>query len=183
MVAHACSVAVRLLADRVGLTKGLSAALIRRAFRPVHDRGRVLVDWRCCCPMAGRRSPTLTCLRHQRQVLGPVASAPTVWRTLDELTLAAVRRVEKTRAKVRRHVWAQLSAGGGLPPSRVGGTDLGETVVLDVDATLGTVHSEKEAAAPTFKGGFGYHPVRREALLIRAEVRGHRRRPCRSRAV
>ena len=31
-----------------------------------------------------------------------------------------------------------------------------------------------------------YHagdPVRREALLIRAEVRDHRRRPCRSRAV
>ena len=25
-------------------------------------------------------------LRHQRQVLGPVASAPTVWRTLDEMT-------------------------------------------------------------------------------------------------
>ena len=32
-------------------------------------------------------------------------------------------------------------------------------MVLDVDATLVTSHSEKEHAAPTFKGGFGYHPL------------------------
>ncbi len=32
-------------------------------------------------------------------------------------------------------------------------------MVLDVDATLVTTHSEKERAAPTFKGGFGYHPL------------------------
>ena len=82
-----------------------------------------------------------------------------MWRALDELTPAALRRVEKARARVRRHVWAQLAAGGGLPASRVAGTDLGETVVLDVDATLVTVHSEKESAAATFKGGFGYHPI------------------------
>ena len=44
VVAHAGSVATRLLADRVGLTEALSAALVRRSFRPVHDRGRVQVD-------------------------------------------------------------------------------------------------------------------------------------------
>ena len=32
-------------------------------------------------------------------------------------------------------------------------------MVLDVDVTLVTTHSEKERAAPTFKGGFGYHPL------------------------
>ena len=78
---------------------------------------------------------------------------------LDELTPAALRRIERARARVRRQVWAQLAAGGGFPVSRVADTDLGETVVLDVDATLVTVHSEKEAAAATFKGGFGYHPI------------------------
>ena len=83
-----------------------------------------------------------------------------MWRTLDGLTPAAMKRVEKARAKVRRHVWAQFaSSRGGLPPSKVAGTDLGETVVLDVDATLVTAHSEKESAAATFKGGFGYHPI------------------------
>jgi hypothetical protein len=48
---------------------------------------------------------------------------------------------------------------------------------LDIDATLIEVHSEKEQASPHFKGGFGMHPVRREALTIRAEVKDHRRRP------
>jgi len=32
---------------------------------------------------------------------------------------------------------------------------LSGVVVLDVDATLVTSHSEKEHAEPTFKGGFG----------------------------
>jgi hypothetical protein len=39
VVAHAGGVAVRLLADRVGLTQALSLALARRSFTPVHDRG------------------------------------------------------------------------------------------------------------------------------------------------
>ena len=159
VVAHAGSVAVRLLADRVGLTDCLSRALTRRSFRPVHDRGRVLVDLAVLLADGGEAIADIDVLRHQRQVLGPVASAPTVWRTLDELTPAAMKRVERARAKVRRHVWAQLAAGAGVPTSKVAGTDLGETVVLDVDATLVTVHSEKESAAATFKGGFGYHPI------------------------
>jgi hypothetical protein len=80
-------------------------------------------------------------------VLGSVASAPTVWRALDELTPAALKRIEVARAKVRRHVWAQLPR---LPASQVVDADLGGVVVLDVDATLVSAHSEKEHAAPTF---------------------------------
>jgi len=45
------------------------------------------------------------------------------------------------------------------PASKVAGIDLGEVVVLDVDATLVTSHSEKEQAAPTFKRGYGFHPL------------------------
>ena len=30
---------------------------------------------------------------------------------------------------------------------------------IDTDATLITVHSDKEQAAPTFKRGFGFHPL------------------------
>jgi hypothetical protein len=152
VVAHAGSVAVRLLADRAGLTGGLSRALTRRSFRPVHDRGRVLVDLAVLLADGGEAIADIDVLRHQRQVLGPVASAPTVWRALDELTPAAGRRIEKARARVRRHVWALLPTGAGVPASRVAGTDLGETVVLDVDATLVTVHSEK-VIRPGFGGG------------------------------
>ena len=32
-------------------------------------------------------------------------------------------------------------------------------LVIDLDATLVTAHSEKEQAAPTFKRGFGHHPL------------------------
>ncbi len=159
VVAHAGSVATRLLADRVGLTGAVSTALVRRSFRPVHDRGRVLVDLAVLLADGGEAIADIDVLRHQGQVLGPVASAPTVWRALHELTPARMKRVEKARATARRHVWAQLAGRGGLPASRVAGADLGETVVLDVDATLVAVHSEKESAAATFKGGFGYHPI------------------------
>jgi hypothetical protein len=38
-------------------------------------------------------------------------------------------------------------------------TDAGRPLVIDIDAALVTAHSEKEPAAPTFKHGFGFHPL------------------------
>ena len=32
-------------------------------------------------------------------------------------------------------------------------------LVIDLDATLVTAHSEKQDAKPTFKRGFGFHPL------------------------
>ena len=32
-------------------------------------------------------------------------------------------------------------------------------MIVDLDATLVTAHSEKEDAAPTYKRGFGFHPL------------------------
>jgi hypothetical protein len=58
-------------------------------------------------------------------------------------------RVERARARIRRHVWGIFPA---VPVSRVAGVDLGEVIVLDADATLITAHSEKQQAAGTFKG-------------------------------
>jgi hypothetical protein len=37
--------------------------------------------------------------------------------------------------------------------------DAAAPLVIDIDATLVTSHSEKEQAAPTFKRGFGHHPL------------------------
>ena len=157
VVAQAGNVATRLLADRVGLTDALSGALARRGFTPTHDRGRVIVDVAVLIAGGGEAIADIDVLRHQSEVLGSVASAPTVWRALDEVTPAAAKRIDKARARVRAHVWSQLP--GGVPASKVADTDLGEVVVLDVDATLVTAHSEKEGAAVTFKKGFGYHPL------------------------
>ena len=44
VVAHAGSVVLRLLADRIGLTSELSKVMARRNFVPLHDRGQVLAD-------------------------------------------------------------------------------------------------------------------------------------------
>lgn len=159
VVAHAGSVALRLLADRIGLTGELSKAMARRSFVPVHDRGRVLADVAVMLADGGEAIADIDVLRHQRQVLGPVASSPTVWRTLDEVTTGRLKKVQNARARVRRHVWAQLAAGEGIEASKVAGTDLGDVVVLDVDATIVIAHSEKEQASATFKKTFGFHPL------------------------
>ena len=157
VVAHVGSVGFRLLADRTGLTGELSKAMARRSFVAVHDRGRVLVDVAVMIADGGEAIADIDVLRHQAPVLGPVASAPTVWRTLEEVTPGRLKKIATARARARRHVWAQLP--GGLPASKVAGTDLGSTVVLDVDATIVVAHSEKENASPTFKKTFGYHPL------------------------
>jgi hypothetical protein len=156
VVAHAGSVAIKMLAQWTGLTGELSRAVRGQSFRPAHDRGQVLIDVAVRLADGGEAIADIDVLRHQGQVLGSVASAPTVWRALDALTPAALRRIQTARARVRRHVWRQRAAmPEGFPASTVADTDLGEVVVLDVDATLVTAHSEKENAAATFKGGFG----------------------------
>jgi hypothetical protein len=38
-------------------------------------------------------------------------------------------------------------------------TNAASPLIIDLDATLVTAHSEKEQAAPTFKRGYGFHPL------------------------
>ena len=150
VVAHAGAVSVRLLADRVGLTGELSSALTRRGFTAGHDRGRVLVDVATMIAAGGEAIADIDTLRHQAQVLGPVASPSTVWRALAELTPARLRRVEQARARVRRRVWGLLP-DGRPPTATAAGVPLDpDLVVLDVDATL--------AAGPFREGGRDRHP-------------------------
>jgi len=151
-------VAVRLLADRTGLTGALSSSLARRGFTPGHDRGRVLVDLATMVTAGGEAIADIDTLRHQVEVLGPVASPPTAWRALDELTPAALKRIGTARAKTRARVWDLVP--GGVPASTVAGTALpADVIVLDVDATIVPVHSDKQGAASTFKRTYGYHPL------------------------
>ena len=159
VIAHTGSVALRMVAERTGLVKHLSKAMVRRSFVPVHDRGQVVADVAVMIADGGEAISDINVLRHQSQVLGPVASAPTVWRTLDEVTPAKLGKIQTARARTRRHVWSLLEAADGIPASKVADTDLGSVVVLDVDATIVVCHSEKEMAAPTFKKTFGYHPI------------------------
>lgn len=160
VVAHTGSVGLRLLADRVGLTGELSKAMRRRSFTPRHDRGRVLADVAVMIADGGEAIADIEVMRHQSQVLGTVASPATVWRALDEVTPARLKKIQVARARARRHVWKLLDAGGGVPASKVAGASLDPgVVVLDVDATIVVTHSEKEQASATFKKTFGYHPI------------------------
>jgi hypothetical protein len=57
-------------------------------------------------------------------------------------------------------VWGLIAATeAGFPWLSVAGKILAGWVVLDMDATLVTAHSDKEGAAPTWKKGYGFHPL------------------------
>lgn len=160
VVNHAGSAALRLIADRSGLTAGLSRALARRGFEPVHDRGRVLADTAVLIADGGRVLSDLATLRDQAVLYGPVASDPTLWRTLAEIGEPERRKIARGRAATRQHVWSLIAdRHGQIPPSRVADRDLGKTIVIRMDASIVIAHSDKEQAAGTFKGTFGHHPL------------------------
>jgi hypothetical protein len=69
-VARAGSVAVRLLADRTGLTRELGKATARRSFAPVHDRGQVLVDVAVMLADGSEAIGDINVLRHQGRCWG-----------------------------------------------------------------------------------------------------------------
>jgi hypothetical protein len=99
-------------------------------------------------------------LDHHGALFGAPPSDSTVRRALVELDARARVRIAKTRARVRRHVWGLLAAReGGFPWTTVAGRVLAGWVVIDMDATLITAVSDKEGAAPTYKRGYGFHPL------------------------
>jgi Transposase DDE domain group 1 len=160
VINHAGAATLRLLADRTGLTGGLSRALARRRFVPVHDRGRVLADTAVVIADGGRVLSDLAMLRDQGQLYGPVASDPTLWRALDEIGEPQRRKIARARAATREHVWSLIvKRHGRIPPSRVADGDLGRTIVIRMDASLVIAHSDKQLAAGTYKGSWGHHPL------------------------
>jgi hypothetical protein len=142
-------VGARLLCDvatALGLTAGLSNAMApTRERRGGHDRGRLLVDLAVMLADGGKAISDLCALRDQPALFGAVASVPTAWRTLEAIGADALTAIAGARAAARARAWAA-------------GADPG-WYVLDFDATLVHSHSEKEQAAPTYKQGFGFHPL------------------------
>ncbi|WP_437107519.1 IS1380 family transposase [Streptomyces flaveolus] len=160
VVGHAGARLVADLADATGLTAAYSAAL--RPLRPRgtgHDPGRVATGLAVMLADGGEAIADLAVLRDQAGVFGPVASTPTAWRLLADTDEAALASLRTARASAREVAWMQAAeTGEGIPAARAGGREL-PGLVLDLDATLITCHSEKEQAAPAYKGGFGFHPL------------------------
>jgi hypothetical protein len=102
----------------------------------------------------------ITLLAHQEPVFGAAPSDTTVRRTLELADNKTLDRIARVRAKVRAHVWSLIAARpAGFPWLRIAGKLLAGWLVIDLDATLITAYSDKEGAAPTFKKGYGFHPL------------------------
>jgi Transposase DDE domain group 1 len=141
-----------------GLDRGLSGALSPwRPARATHDPGRVLLDVAMAVALGGDCLADVAAVRSQPEVFGTVASDPTVSRVF--ATLAgdvdqAVAAIRQARADARAAVWTRRRPLAGTAGHRRGGQ-----VIVDLDATLVTAHSDKEGAEPTYKRGYGFHPM------------------------
>ncbi len=80
---------------------------------------------------------------------------------LDQLGESELAAVGGARAAAREVAWAQRAeaTGAAVPAASAAGVEP-PGLVVDLDAAVVVCHSEKEQAAPTFKGSFGYHPMR-----------------------
>jgi len=113
-----------------------------------HDPAKVITDLAVTLALGGDCLADVALLRAEPGVFGAVASDPTVSRTIDVLAAdpkRALAAIDTARASARAAVW---SAAGAHAPDH--GASVDAPVVIDLDATLVTAHSEKELAAPTY---------------------------------
>jgi hypothetical protein len=161
IVSHAGLGLVRRLSDKTGLTTGLSRALFSGRLVQ-HDRGRVLADISCAIADGARAISDFRVLADQVEAFGQVASVPTAYRTLEEITRGGAGTQKKLTAAVnaaRRYAWTQAVARHGtLPGVRVADKTLQGVTCIRIDATVTPAHSDKELAEPNFKG-FGHYPL------------------------
>jgi hypothetical protein len=147
-VSHEGSALLAQIADKSGLTRELSVRLAGLKQRESgHDPGRVVRDLAVMLADGGDCLADLEAVRDQDALFGPVASDSTAFRIIDRIasTPGLPGALADAHARARGHVWT-LS---GAP----------ERITIDVDATLLSSHSDKERAAGTYKGGYGFHPL------------------------
>ncbi|MCA1701114.1 MAG: IS1380 family transposase, partial [Actinobacteria bacterium] len=148
VVSHAGSALVAQIADKSGLTAALSLRLEGlKQRRSGHDPGRVVRDLAVMLADGGDCLADLGVVRDQDALFGAVASDSTAFRVVDQIasTPGLLNALADAHARAREHIWTLAGA-----PDRV---------TIDVDATLIASHSDKEGAAGTFKGGYGFHPL------------------------
>ncbi len=145
-VGHGGSALLGGVADRIGLTRALSAAMApTRQRRSAHDPGVVLRDLVVMLADGGDCLADIAALRDQGDLFGQVASDATAFRVIDSIDAAGLERLRGAVATARARAWAL-----GARPAQI---------VLDIDATLTTAYSDKEQAAGNFKCGYGHHPL------------------------
>jgi hypothetical protein len=152
LVSHAGGVLLVETARRSGLARELSARCrVWRRPLAVHDPGKIVLDLALAVALGGDAACDIAVLRAQPGLFGLVASDATVSRlvaSLAEDVEDALAAIAGARAVVRERVWGWAGA-----PVQDG------KVVIDLDATLVTAHSDKEHATRTWKKTFGHHPL------------------------
>jgi len=160
LVGHAGAVLLRKLADQAGLTAALGSALARKGRFPLVDRGVALVSMAVAIALGATSMNDITVLARHAPVLGREPSDTTVRRTLELADPRTLDKIARVRARIRAHVWSLIAATpAGFPWLAIAGTVLAGWLVIDLDGTLITARSDKEGAAPTFKMGYGFHPL------------------------
>jgi hypothetical protein len=148
LVSHAGSALLAQVGDKTGLTRALSSALAEPGLRAgSHDRGRVVRDLAVMLADGGDCLADLRAVSDQAALFGATASTSTAFRVIDRIasTPGLLDAVRVAHARARERVW-QLA---GAP----------ERLTIDLDATLITAHSDKDGAAGTYKGGYGFAPM------------------------
>ncbi|WP_279627982.1 IS1380 family transposase [Gordonia lacunae] len=141
-----------------GLDTALTTALMPwTTTRTVHDPAKVLLDLATAVAVGGDCVSDLSIVRAQPALFGPVASDPTVSRlisTLADDSTAVVAAIRQARARCRDSVWTRRRPLQGQPGSFDGGQ-----VIVDLDATTVTAHSDKEHAEINYKRHYGHAPM------------------------
>lgn len=122
-----------------------------------HDPAKVVTDLAITLGLGGDCLADIAVLRGEPGLFGPVASASTVSRTVDALAddvEAVLKAINVARGAARARVWTL--AGQHAPDT---GRAVDDPLIIDLDATLVGAHSDKQGAAPTFKRGYGFHPL------------------------
>ena len=143
---HAGALLLAELADRVGLTDSMSAAMTHtRQRRSAHDPGVVLTQLAVSLADGGDCLADIAVVRNQPDLFGAVASDATVFRVIDSVHADGLRNIAAARAQARAVAWA----AGAAP----------DEIVIDLDGTLLDAHSDKQDATATYKHGFGFYPI------------------------
>lgn len=158
LVSHAGAVTLLRTAEVTGLSSALSQALAPWRKPLAHfDPGKIVLDLAVSLALGGDCLADIGTLREHAGVFGAVPSDPTVSRLIGALAAdapAALTAIDTARAAARSAAWSH--AAEQAPTHNI---DADNPIVIDLDATLVTAHSEKENAAPTYKRGFGFHPL------------------------
>ena len=160
VLAHAGAAAPRLLADRVGLTDAVSAAMGGNKNGRGHDRGRVLIDTAAAMADGLDTIRRMGVLSDQGEVFDQMGSRSTVGRVVGaEVDAERLAAIGEARARARAYVWGQVIARHGqIPAAAMPGGDLGDQVVVRVDANFVDTYSRKEHAGK-LRGRFGLFPL------------------------